>query len=86
LWFTQDEDFASRGVTVNGFYRPLAGDFDADDADEIFWYAPGTERDARWDFHGRGYLAALPLNVDGVYWPFTGDFDGNGADDPFWYG
>ncbi len=32
-------------ATVSGDYRPFVGDFDGDNCDDIFWYAPGTAQD-----------------------------------------
>ncbi|MEI2700071.1 MAG: hypothetical protein V9E94_17710 [Microthrixaceae bacterium] len=37
-------------ATVSGDYRPFVGDFDGDNCDDIFWYAPGPAPDFVWYF------------------------------------
>jgi len=65
---------------------PVAGDFDGDDRDEIFWYGPGDAPDSIWHFQGTGSVVRLPTGVSGTtYQPIAGDFTGDGADDIHWY-
>jgi hypothetical protein len=71
--------------TINGTYLPLVGDFDGDNLDEIFWYAPGTAQDSMWHFRTPTTHASVPYTVNGTFKPFVGDFTGDGADDIFWY-
>jgi hypothetical protein len=72
--------------TVNGRYRPVAANVDADPYDEILWYAPGTAADYRWDFRTNTAVGSTPLTVNGYYTPLAGDFTADGTDDVFWYG
>ena len=71
---------------VNGFYDPVAGDFDHDGKDEIFWYAPGTTGDSMWHFQSFTSAIGVPYTVNGSYDPKTGDFNGDGYHDILWYG
>jgi hypothetical protein len=92
-WGEADRDHfatsrATTAITVNGTYRPVAGRFDGDDNDDIFWYAPGTAPDAIWPGRTRssfGSGSATAVTVNGTYDPLAGDFDGDGIDDVLWY-
>jgi hypothetical protein len=79
--------FATRAAYgIQATLRPVAGDFDHNGFDDIFWYAPGTAADAVW--YSRGdftFASRRPAPVNGAYRPFTGDFDADGDDDIFWY-
>lgn len=100
LWLSQpfdevggDTDRAGRFVTstinVSGEYRPFAGDFDGNGADDIFWYAPGSQPDSIWYFEGGTIAESKAVSVGGVYQPIVADFDQNDgvpSDDIFWYG
>jgi FG-GAP-like repeat len=71
---------------VDGSYTPLAGDFDGNGRDDIFWYGPGSAADGLWlTRRDGGSPVKLSPVVNGIYTPFVGDFDGNGRDDIFWY-
>lgn len=73
---------------VTGTYSPVAGDFDGDGYDEIFWYAPGTARDSVWNFNSTSSVtSSSPYTVNGSgYRPQAGNFLGDGTDDILWYG
>jgi len=72
--------------TVNGTYRPLVGDFDGDDHDEILWYAPGSATDYVWNFTSNSTVSSVPYTVNGNYSrPTVGDYTGDGVDDVLWY-
>jgi hypothetical protein len=71
---------------MEGGYQPVAGDFDGDSYDEIFWYAAGSAADALWDFTSFSTHVSTPMTVNGFYGPVAGDFTGDGVDDIFWYG
>jgi hypothetical protein len=70
---------------VTGLYDPIAGNFDGDAHDEIFWYAPGSGQDSVWSFPSCGTRTTRPYQVTGTFEPVAGDFDGDGVDDIFWY-
>ncbi len=77
--------FSFHDTNVTGAYTPVAGDFDADGADDVFWYAPGAASDSIWWADGTGGFTSAPATVNGIYTPLSGDFDGDGSDDIFWY-
>lgn len=80
---------ASTSLVVNGSYRPVAGRFDGDGRDDVFWYAPGAGADSIWPGRPRstfGPSGATPTTVNGTYEPLAGDFDGDGVEDVLWYG
>jgi hypothetical protein len=72
--------------TVNGTYRPVTGDFDGDNLDELFWYGPGGGADLIWHFADSRHFRQQAVSVSGTYTPLAGDFNGDGIDDVFWYG
>lgn len=72
----------------SGTQEPLAGDFDGDGFDDLFWYRPGTASDTIWwgqllrsDFG----TVSSSREVDGDYITIVGDFDGDGRDGIFWH-
>lgn len=78
-------EHSSQSVPVNGTYEPFVGDFDGDDCDDIFWYAPGAANDFVWYGTPTGF-DSRPVTVKGTgYDPQVGDFDGDERDDIFWY-
>jgi hypothetical protein len=71
---------------VNGTgYRPVAGDFDGDGRDEIFWHGPGTIPDSIWNFQSATSVTSVPYSVNGSYQPLAGDYTGDAVDDIHWY-
>lgn len=77
---------------VNGSYEDiLVGDFNGDNQDDIFYYAPGSAPDylARGsnDHGGEEFEFDSFLSpVSGVYEPEVCDFDADGRDDIYWRG
>jgi hypothetical protein len=76
-------------ASVNGVYAPLVGDFAGDQADDIFWYAPGATADVLWiaraGARGTDSFTRVRFSVDGTYHPVVGDFVGDDYDDIVWY-
>jgi RHS repeat-associated protein len=68
---------------------PVAGDYDDDGDDDVFWYGAGAAQDSvSWGGGDRDEVGvdASPFTFTGTgYEPFSGDFDGDGGDDIFWY-
>lgn len=75
--------------TVSGTYVPVVGNFDAQEGDDIYWYAPASSYVNRWFSTGGSafdqYNQVLVPTSSSGFVPIVGDFDGNGADDVFWY-
>ena len=67
---------------------PLAGDFDGDAFDDVFFYRAGGPNDD-YVFFGEERVdfgkAVNEYHVGGTYVPRVGDFDGDGHDDILWY-
>jgi hypothetical protein len=73
-------------IRVDGTYKPLVGDYDADGFDEILWYAPGFAPDYMWNFTSYSTVRSRTYPVNGSYSrPVVGDFTGDRADDILWY-
>ena len=84
IWFGDsgaDEDnhtYAQDSENVSGTYLPVAGDFDGDGKDEIFWYGPGATADSLWNFTSRTSHTSSTRTVSGSnFIPVAGDFDGD---------
>jgi hypothetical protein len=75
----------AKTYAINGNYRPVVGNFDADNWDEILFYAPGTATDTLYNFDGSTTPVASHPVANGNYTPFVGDFTDDGVDDIFWY-
>lgn len=74
-------------AAVVGDFIPLAGDFDGNGQDEVFWYGPGSAPDSMWRQRAPGFCwKTVPVNVSGTYLPLVGDFGGDGYDDIMWIG
>lgn len=75
---------------INGTFKPVAGDFDGDGYDEIFWHSPNANSDSFWDFdtaQTEPVWTSVPAPPVGVPdWILTvGDFSNDGTDDIFFY-
>lgn len=79
--------FGSMPASVDGFYRPFAGDFDGDGFDDIFWDDSSPAADAIWAGHANSPQAPQVHRTDihGFFEAIAGDFDGDGDTDVFWY-
>jgi hypothetical protein len=71
---------------VNATYTPVAGDFDGDGYDEIFWYQGGDAQDWIWDLVDATTIRSTPMTMGSLTIPIPGDFTGDGADDILFYG
>lgn len=69
---------------VGGSYEPVAGDFDGDGYDDIYWYnRSGTDDTFWWSRSGvrrNGFTSSSAPN-SGTYRVVRGDYDGDGRDD-----
>ena len=75
------------GITVNGFYTPIPGDFDGDRRSDVLWYGPADAHDALWyGSENAGVFSDAATSVSGTYTPIPGDFNGDGRADILWYG
>jgi hypothetical protein len=77
-----------RGVVAGIEYFPIVGNFDGNNATDLFWYAPGPASDWLWLSDANQDVILFDnyqFAVDGDYHPIVGDFDGDGDDDLIWY-
>ncbi|MDZ7675128.1 MAG: hypothetical protein U5K30_08690 [Acidimicrobiales bacterium] len=81
------EDKQSVPVTVDGSYRPVAGDFDGNSCTDILWYGPGSAPDFIWWGEHDETFTSVPMTVNGDYRPVVANFDDDGTftEDVFWY-
>ncbi|HMQ25517.1 MAG TPA: VCBS repeat-containing protein [Acidimicrobiales bacterium] len=84
-WSAGGGRFSDDVRRVGGDYRVFAGDFNGDCRDDIFWYGPGSHRDAIWLGTPTRSFRHLDVTVRGDYWPVVGDFNGDRSEDIFWY-
>lgn len=89
LWWG-DEDVAQASTTFDvGFdtvsgtdYKPVAGDFDGNGTDDIFWYGPGAAADSLWLWSTNRTHAAYARSIStSTYDLAAGDVNGDGDDD-----
>jgi hypothetical protein len=73
-------------MQVDSWYSPMAGDFNGDGLDDIFWNAAGTTPDYLWTSTDGGDFASHPVQLDGLQYTVAGDFTNDGADDIFYHG
>lgn len=77
--------FTRLSVGVQGPGFPVAGDFDGDGDDDIYFAAPGAGE--MWTSNGSGNgFARQDLPSAGTHRVVAGDFNGDGIDDLFFYG
>jgi len=77
--------YSTRPTSVNGVYRPMVGDFDGDQCDDIFWYAPGGAADYVWYNDGGSNFTSREVRVNGSYRPVVNFFNEDNTDDIYWY-
>jgi len=74
-------------LTVNGTYKPFVGDFDGDECDDVFWYAPGAAADFVWYGDPDEGFESRPVTATFDMVPMVGNWDDSDpGDDVFWYG
>ncbi|AUX48801.1 uncharacterized protein SOCE26_103420 [Sorangium cellulosum] len=80
------ENFTKVGATQDGVFVPIAGDFDGDGYDDIFWYAAGAPSEEIWWGSSSRTWTVTSASLTGTYVPVAGDFDGDNKTDIFWHG
>ena len=84
-WSNGNGSFLANSQSVSGIYLIMAGDFNGDGGDDIFYYGHGSRPDSIWWSDGdKTFTIEATLN-HGRFDPFVGDFDGDNRDDIFWY-
>jgi hypothetical protein len=74
-------------VPPGGPFLAIAGDFDGNGSDDVFWYlAGGAASEKLWygPQTGSGAAVTTTSNVAGDYEPLAADFDGDGRTDIVW--
>lgn len=79
------ETFTKVAATQNGVFVPVAGDFNGDGNDDIFWYAAGAPTEEIWWGSSSRTWLVTSASIVGTYIPVAGDFDGDSRDDLFLY-
>ncbi len=77
---------AGHTPTIDGNYKPIAGDFNGDGRADVLWYQAGPAIDRLWRGGTNGTFTATNISISGDYTPIPGDFNGDGKTDIFWYG
>jgi hypothetical protein len=80
-------EYSTAPLTINGTYgKPFVGDFNADECDDVFWYAPGSGADFVWYGLPDGSFTSRSVTVNGDYSPLVGNWDDSTAgSDVYWY-
>jgi hypothetical protein len=63
----------------------VAGDFDGDGDDDVFWHGPGNAGETIWMAQGGRFFSRTAPQTSGSYRPEAGDYNGDGHDDIMWY-
>ncbi|HWJ64879.1 MAG TPA: RHS repeat-associated core domain-containing protein [Acidimicrobiales bacterium] len=93
IWWGDDDvavgtnQFDLGAANVGGTFEPVAGDFDGNGADDVFWYAPGTDQDYLWMFAATGgtYTSYNRTVNTTTYDLAAGDVNGDDRDDLLFY-
>lgn len=75
------------GTNVNGTYAStVAGDFNGDGKDDIYWHSTANQWDFVWPGTSPGQFGTISNNAQmyHVLTPTGGDFDGDGRTDIYW--
>jgi exonuclease VII small subunit len=81
VWIKQDDEH----VQVNGWYRPVAGDFDGDGCTDILWDMLGTTNDLVWKGDPLVGFEQITISAYDNFTPIVGNFDNDNKSDIFWY-
>ena len=58
---------AGRAESIDGLYEPIAGDFDGDGRDDVFFYGGRTRADFVWYGGAARTFTSVSLTVNGAY-------------------